>query len=211
MMSYIADLLNDYLVLDVFRASTIQPGTNAQTPTLATSAQFPTLFPQSQVTFMLPLGLALALLIWAFFRWTVPGYELHLFGTGPQVARSGGVATKKLMLTAMLGSGALAGMAGAAVVTSVFQADITPFTTNVGFDGILAALLARNLALAIPLTSLFFGAVEQGGLGLQIYTPISQYISDVLMATIIIFAAARSVPRISLRRFRSRAAGDMTG
>jgi general nucleoside transport system permease protein len=210
MMSYIADLLNDYLVLDVFRASTIQPGTNAQTPTLVSSAQFPTLFPQSQVTFMLPLGIALAVLIWAFFRWTVLGYELNLFGTGPRVARSGGVGSKKVMLTAMLGSGALAGMAGAAVVAGVFQADISPFTTNVGFDGILAALLARNLALAIPLTSLFFGAVEQGGLGLQIYTPISQYIADVLTATIIIFASARSIPRFSLRRFRSRAAGDTT-
>jgi simple sugar transport system permease protein len=208
MMSYIADQLNDYLVLDVFRASTIQPGTNAQTPTLVSSAQFPTLFPQSQVTFMLPLGIVLAVLIWVFFRRTVLGYELNLFGTGPRVARSSGVGTKKLMLTAMLGSGALAGMAGAAVVAGVFQADITPFTTNVGFEGILAALLARNVALAIPLTSLFFGAVEQGGLGLQIYTPISQYISDVLTATIIIFASARSVPRISLRWLRSRAARE---
>jgi simple sugar transport system permease protein len=157
---------------------------------------------------MLPLGIVLAVLIWVFFRRTVLGYELNLFGTGPRVARSSGVGTKKLMLTAMLGSGALAGMAGAAVVAGVFQADITPFTTNVGFEGILAALLARNVALAIPLTSLFFGAVEQGGLGLQIYTPISQYISDVLTATIIIFASARSVPRISLRWLRSRAARE---
>ncbi|HEX6506007.1 MAG TPA: hypothetical protein VF221_00090, partial [Chloroflexota bacterium] len=82
MMSYIADLLNDYLVLDVFRASTIQPGTNAQTPTLVPSATVPTLFPQSQVTFLLPLGVILAVIIWTFFRRTVLGYELNLFGTG---------------------------------------------------------------------------------------------------------------------------------
>ncbi|HEX6509427.1 MAG TPA: hypothetical protein VF221_17500, partial [Chloroflexota bacterium] len=118
----------------------------------------------------------------------------------------GGIGTKKLMLTSMLVSGGLAGVAGASVVVGVFQADITPFTSNVGFNGILAALLARNVALLIPLTSLFFGALQQGGLGLQIYTPISQYISDVLTATIIIFASARSVPRISWRRwFRSPA------
>lgn len=205
MMSYIADLLNDYLVLDVFRASAIQPGTNAQTPTLVTSATFPTLFPQSQVTFLLPVGCIVAVLIWAFFRRTVLGYELNLFGTGAMVARSAGVGTKKLMLTSMLVSGGLAGIAGASVVAGVFQADITPFSSNVGFNGILAALLARNIALLIPFTALFFGALEQGGLGLQIYTPISQYISDVLIATIIIFASARSVPRIAWRRIFARA------
>ncbi len=201
MMSYIADLLNDYLVLDVFRASTIQQGTNAQTPTLVPSATVPNLFPQSQVTFFLPLGIVLAIVIWVFFRRTVLGYELNLFGTGAAVARSGGIGTKKLMLTSMLVSGGLAGVAGASVVMSVFQADITPFTSNVGFNGILAALLARNVALLIPLTSLFFGALQQGGLGLQIYTPISQYISDVLTATIIIFASARTIPRVNWRRF----------
>ncbi|MGH2443078.1 MAG: ABC transporter permease, partial [Chloroflexota bacterium] len=100
----------------------------------------------------------------------------------------------------MLVSGGLAGVAGASVVVGVFQADITPFSSNVGFDGILAALLARNIALLIPIAALFFGALEQGGLGLQIYTPISQYISDVLIATIIIFASMRSVPRVKWRR-----------
>ncbi|MGH2442669.1 MAG: ABC transporter permease, partial [Chloroflexota bacterium] len=140
MMSYIADLLNDYLVLDVFRAPSIQPGTNAQTPTLVPSATFAPIFPQSQVTILLPIGVILAVIIWAFFRRTVLGYELNLFGSGAMVARSGGIGTKKLMLTSMLVSGGLAGVAGASVVVGVFQADITPFSSNVGFDGILAAL-----------------------------------------------------------------------
>lgn len=209
MMSYIADQLNDYVVLDVFRASAVQPGSNSQTPSLVPSAQFPLLFPQSEVTFMLPLGLLLAVLVFAFFRWTVLGYELNLFGTNARLAQTGGIHTKRLMLTAMLGSGAMAGMAGAAVVGGIFQADITPFTTNVGFDGILAALLARNFSLGIPLTALFFGAVEQGGIGLQIYTPISQYISDVLTATIIVFASMTSVPRISLSWLRRRVTGKL--
>lgn len=194
MMSYIAQLLNDWLVLDVFRASTIQPGTNAQTPTLAPSAQFPPLFAQSQATFMLPLAIVAALAIWAFFRWTVLGYELTFFGKGALAAESSGMGVRKLAIVAMLLSGALAGAAGASVVGGVFQADITPFNSNVGFNGILAALLAGTQELLIPLAGLFFGALQQGGLGLQIYTPISQYIADVLMAMIIIFASVRSIP-----------------
>jgi general nucleoside transport system permease protein len=210
MMSYIAVLLNDYLVQSVFRAPNIQPGTNAQTPTIAHSATFPTLFSGSQVTFLLPLGVVAAVLIWFFYRGTVWGYELNLLGKGPAVARSGGIRTRRGMLTAMLVSGALAGIAGAEVVGGVFYADITPFTSDVGFNGILAALLVGNQPLLIPFSAFFFGAVQQGGLGLQIFTPISQYIAGILTATVIIFASARSLPSASLRlpRFR-RSARDV--
>jgi simple sugar transport system permease protein len=99
------------------------------------------------------------------------------------------------MLTAMLVSGALAGIAGAEVVGGVFYADITPFTSDVGFNGILAALLVGNQPLLIPFSAFFFGAVQQGGLGLQIFTPISQYIAGSTAAPIISHRhAVSSVP-----------------
>lgn len=206
MFSYIAALLNDYLVQSVFRAPNIQPGTNSQTPTIAEHAKLPTIFAGSQVTILLPLGVLAAVAIWAFYRGTVRGYELNLFGKGPTVARSGGIGTRRAMLLAMLASGALAGIAGAEVVGGVFFADITPFASDVGFNGILAALLVGNVPLLIPFSSLFFGAVQQGGLGLQIYTPISQYIASILMATVIVFASARTIPRPRfLRRRRQEA------
>lgn len=201
MFSYVAALLNDYLVQSVFRAPDIQPGTNAQTPLIGESAKLPTLVSSSQVTILLPLGAVAAVAVWAFYRGTVRGYELNMFGKGPAVARSAGIGTRRAMLTAMLVSGGLAGIAGAEVVGGVFFADITPFASDVGFNGILAALLVGNLPLLIPFAALFFGAVQQGGLGLQIFTPISQYIAGILMATIIVFASARSLPfRLPRRR-----------
>ena len=196
MLSYVAALLNDYLVQSVFRASNIQPGTNAQTPLISASGKLPVLFSGSQVTLLLPVAAVLALAVWAFYRRTVYGYELNLFGRAPAVARASGIATRRSMIVAMLVSGALAGLAGAEVVGGTFFADITPFTTDVGFNGILAALLVGNLPLLIPFSAFFFGAVQQGGLGLQIFTPVSQYIAGILTATIIVFASARRVPRI---------------
>jgi general nucleoside transport system permease protein len=196
MFSYIAALLNDYLVQSVFRAPNIQPGTNAQTPLIAGSAKLPVLFAGSQVTLLLPVAAGLALAVWAFYRRTVLGYELNVFGRAPAVARAAGIATRRSMMIAMLVSGALAGLAGAEVVGGTFFADITPFTTDVGFNGILAALLVGNVPVLIPFSAFFFGAIQQGGLGLQIFTPVSQYIAGILMATIIVFASARRVPRI---------------
>lgn len=195
MMSYVAALLNDYLVQSIYRAPDIQPGTNAQTPVIADAAKLPTLFSGSQVTILLPAGVLLAIGIWAFYRRTVLGYEMNLFGRAPAVARTSGIGTRRVAITAMLVSGALVGIAGAEVVGGTFFADITPFTSDIGFNGILAALLVGNLPLLIPFAALFFGAVQQGGLGLQIFTPISQYIAGILMATIIVFASARTFPR----------------
>lgn len=200
MMSYIADQLNDWLVADVFRAKSLQPGANEQTPSFAASAHFPILFPNSEVTFLVIVGIVAAVLMSLFFRRTVLGFELNLLGRSPTVARSAGIPTRKLMIIAMLGSGALSGIAGAAVVGGIFQAAITPFNVGVGFNGILAALLAGNQALLIPFSSFFFGALQQGGLGLQIFTPIDQHIADVLTATVIVFASARAWPRA--RRLR---------
>jgi ABC-type uncharacterized transport system permease subunit len=90
------------------------------------------------------------------------------------------------------------------VVGGFFHADITPFNTNVGFNGILASLLVSNVPLLIPLSSVFFGALQQGGLGLQILSGQSQYIADTLTAVIIIFVALRHQPQ-RLRALWSRA------
>lgn len=196
MMSYVASLLNQYLVLNVFRAANLQPGANAQTSPLVHAAQFPVLFPQSQVTLMLPLALGMAIGLWVFYRWSILGYEFTMVGKGEALAESSGLPVKRLKIMAMLGSGALAGLAGATVVGGVFMADVTPIGGSVGFNGILAALLAGNTPIGIPLTAMFFGAIQNGGLGLQIFTPVSRYISDVVMAAIIIFASARTLPRV---------------
>lgn len=194
MLTYVAILLNDYLVQGPFRAASVQPGANAQTESLRPHANFPVVIPNSQVTFLLPLGIALAGFSWWAFRRTTLGYELRLHGSSPLAARSGGIRTRRIMIIGMLFSGALAGFAGAAIVGGVFHAGISPFPPDIGFNGILAALLVGTSPLLTPLAALFFGALAQGGLGLQIFNGVSQYIAGVLTATVILFIAPRALP-----------------
>ncbi len=194
MLSYVAALLNDYLVQGPFRAKSVQPGANAQTTSLNPGAHFPIVLPGSQVTFLLPVGVALAIFVWWAMRRTTLGYELRFFGRSPLAARTAGIGTIRAMVTGMLISGALAGIAGAAIVGGIFRADTTPFPPDIGFNGILAALLIGCSPLLTPLAALFFGALAQGGLGLQIFTGVSQYIASVLTATVILFVAPRTLP-----------------
>lgn len=202
MLTYVASLLNEYLVQGPFRAASVQPGSNAQTESLLASAEFPRLFEGSQVTFLLPVAVFLALLVWWGMRNTTLGYEMRFHGQAPMAARSGGMPVKRIMITSMMLSGALAGVAGAAIVGGVFGADITPFPPDIGFNGILAALLVGTQPILVPIAALLFGALSQGGLGLQIFTGVSQYIALILTATIIIFAAPRALPASAHRMMR---------
>jgi ABC-type uncharacterized transport system permease subunit len=208
MLTYVAILLNDYLVQGPFRDSSVQPGANAQTNSLHTSANLPVIIPNSQVTLLLPVAVGLAVFIWWAFRRTTLGYELRLHGSSPLAARSGGIRTHRVMLAGMLFSGALAGLAGAGIVGGVFHAGISPFPPDVGFNGILAALLVGNSPLLAPVAALFFGALAQGGLGLQIFNGVSQYIAGVLTATVILFIAPRGLPE-SWPKFKRRLAMTM--
>lgn len=194
MLSYAADELNSWLVLGPFKNPSVQPGANSQTPLLSKTATFPLLVGGSSLTFMIIVACALCVIAWLYYRYTVPGYESLLIGGNPRLAAISGVRVKRKMLTAMLCSGAIAGLAGASVVGGFFYSDITPFGSNVGFNGILAALLVGGLPLAIPFGALFFGALQQGGLGLQIFSNQSQYIADVLTAVVIVFVAMRRRP-----------------
>lgn len=205
MLSYVAVLLNDYLVQGPFRATSVQPGANAQTESLNAGAHFPILLPGSQVTVLLPVGVVLAVFIWWAMRRTTLGYELRFFGLSPLAARTAGIPAARTMVTGMLLSGAIAGIAGAAIVGGIFQADTTPFPPDVGFNGILAALLVGCSPLLAPLAALLFGALSQGGLGLQIFTGVSQYIASVLTATVILFIAPHALPE-SWAKMRRRLA-----
>ncbi len=214
MLTYVAALLNDYLVQGPFRAASVEPGSNAQTESFTPSAEFPVVLADSQVTFLLPVGLAVAVFIWWAMRRTTLGYELRFAGKSPLAAKSGGVNTARTMIIGMLFSGALAGVAGAAVVGGVFQATVSPFPPDIGFNGILAALLVGTSPILTPFAALFFGALSQGGLGLQIFEGVSQYIAIVLTATVILFVAPRQLPETWARvkrKISTGRAGDRGG
>ncbi len=83
MLSYVAANLNDWLVLDEFRAKTIQAGTNAQTTVLSPSASFPTLVQGSSLTFMAIVAVVACVAATAYFRYTTAGFETRLVGANP--------------------------------------------------------------------------------------------------------------------------------
>jgi simple sugar transport system permease protein len=148
-------------------------------------------------------------------RW---GFRLRLLGLNPIAARRAGVSPARLGGTALVLSGALAGLAGGVMLTgNVFRIQ-AGFSNNVGFDGLLLALVARgNALIAIPV-SLFFGALRAGG-GFLASTGVPRYLVEIVQALLVlatvfppVFLEARRrrfrFPLSAPGRFPRRASGE---
>ena len=60
-------------------------------------------------------------------------------------------------------SGALAGLAGGVVLTGQAYRITPTISNNIGWNGLLVALVARNNAWVAIVVALFFGALQAGG------------------------------------------------
>lgn len=117
-------------------------------------------------------GLALALLaaaaLWYLFARTLWGFRLRAVGMGPRAAEiSGRIDARRMTAVALLGSGALAGLAGGVEVSGVSYALFQNLSPGYGFTGIAVALLARLNPLGVVVTGVLFGALEAGAGAMQ--------------------------------------------
>lgn len=133
------------------------------------------------------LALALAgLLAFALVR-TVWGYRLRLLGHSPNVAQKTGVAATRTGTMALFLSGGMAGLAGAVMLaggSSGFRVT-SGFSQNIGWQGLLVALLAQSRPLlAIPMAILF--AALRTGSGFLAATGVDRKIVDVVQALLVL-------------------------
>jgi ABC-type uncharacterized transport system permease subunit len=120
----------------------------------------------------LHLGFGLALLIAAglslLSHRTLVGFQIRASGENPVASRViGGVDTRRLFAVALLGSGALAGLAGAGEISGTTFALFQNLSPGYGFIAIAVALLARLDPLATVVTGLLFAAIEAGASAMQ--------------------------------------------
>jgi simple sugar transport system permease protein len=150
-----------------------------------------------------------------FFLWrTVAGYRIRAVGANPYAAAYAGIKVKRIMLLAMLLSGALAGLAGGVEVLGVTHRSIQDFSTGYGFSGIVVALFGSLHPLGSIPASLLFGGMLVSGAKLQSVGASSAMVT-VLQGLIVIFVVGSGeFVRRSRRQMteppRSTAMADIT-
>ncbi|HYN95159.1 MAG TPA: ABC transporter permease [Pilimelia sp.] len=143
---------------------------------------------------------------WLLDRSTI-GFELRAVGANPDAARTAGISVAATYALVMALSGALAGLGGAQMVLGSTASTLTPLVVaQIGFDGILVALLGRVRPWGVLLAALLFGALRAGGNTMQSVSGISLELVTVLQALIVIFIAAPALVKATFRLRAARAA-----
>lgn len=207
MLNYVAILLTTYLV----KAYLKEPGPVDQTPVLPPAAWLPEIVPGTRLSVALFVALAAVVACEALLRRTVFGYALRLVGANPDAAAYAGIPVARTMGLTMALSGALAGLAGAALVQGVLHRFITGFSPGYGFTGIAVAVLGRNVPWAVLLAAILFGALQAGGTAMQLFARIPADLMTVVQGLVILLVAAPSLIEMVVGARRRAAKRAATG
>jgi simple sugar transport system permease protein len=143
-----------------------------QTATFHASLHLPPLLERTRLHVGFAVALVLAALVTLFLFRSFRGFQLQVGGLAPAAARYAGFSARRALWTALLLSGALAGLAGAMEVAGPIK-QVTPYlSTGMGFTAIIVCFVGRlnpwGIVAAGVLLSLMLigGELAQSRLGL---------------------------------------------
>jgi simple sugar transport system permease protein len=170
----------------------LAPGVaNSATPLVAEQALLPRLLPPSQLSLGIVVALALVVAYGMWVRGTPLGYEVRMVGANPRFAAAQGIGVPRVVLVAMLASGAIGGAGGGVHVLGTVHRFVQGFSPGYGFTGIAVALLGRNSAAGVVVAAVLFGALASAGATVQLFSGIPLDIVNVLEGTVMIFAVVQ--------------------
>ena len=167
------------------------------------------LFPGSQVNGGIIIAIVIAILMYILMTKTTLGYQLKACGSNRHAARYAGIKDKRNIVLSMAIAGALAG-GGAALYYLAGNTEFYWVTYQslpaTGFNGIPVALLAANNAIGVIFTGLFMSMLDIAGLQLTGLTGYNEYITDVIIATIVYLSAFSLVIKMLITGRKKRKA-----
>lgn len=168
------------------------PPNSAQAPNL----NFDQIFRGSSLDISIFIAIAAVILIYIILNKTTLGFELKAVGFNPSGSKYAGISYKRNVIISMAISGALAGLAGAALFlnpTSGKRLSTEASILREGFDGITIALLGASNPIGIMFSSIFIAHIRLGGLQLQLLDGISPEVISIIVASIIYLTAISQI------------------
>ncbi|WP_163267256.1 ABC transporter permease [Chelativorans alearense] len=150
-------------------------------------------FPGTRLDIGILFIVAVSLFAVVYSRATVHGYHARMNGLSPAFARTVGLPVSKLTLQTLAMSGAVAGLVGAIAVFGMHHRYIDGMLVQplYAWTGIIAVLLVGMIPWAVPLSGLFFAAIQTGAAGMERSAGVPKEIALVMQAVIILFVASR--------------------
>jgi simple sugar transport system permease protein len=189
MLNSIVMAIADYLASGKLR----EPGQFlTRTSEIAESARLP-------IIGNLPSGFFIAVILGVFIWWilgrTTSGFRIETVGRNRHAAWYSGISVKRTVVSAMVVSGAIAGLGGAIETLGITYRYAPAFNLGLGFDGITIALLGRVHPIGIIPGAILIGGMRAGAANMQFDAGVAPEIVDLLMALILLFVTAPLITR----------------
>lgn len=211
MLNAIAMGVFAYLLSD--EAFGVRTGDKVATPRIPDSGHVPgislggagTLYGMIVVSILVGVG------YWLVMNRTRLGFEIKATGESPTAARAGGVGARRLVIVAMLGSGAVAGLTGLPELLGSTYEVAQNFPSEYGFTGIAIALLGRNHPVGVAIGALLWAFLDRSALALD-NIDVPQELATIMQGVIVIsvIVAYQVVKRWNLTAQRHQV-GTATG
>jgi simple sugar transport system permease protein len=164
MLNFIASGLIAFLLNPQRLAVKVAGSNNIGTKPISSSGRMPGIsYPGSGLkiySFVLVAVLA-GIAFWYMINRTRFGFDLRATGLSQSAAVASGVDAKRMVVVAMVMSGAVAGMVGMPQLLGGSYSYSLDFPTGIGFTGIGIALLGRNSPVGIAFASLLWAFLDQ--------------------------------------------------
>lgn len=190
MLNFVAANLVSYLVRGPLQEpSRIYP----QSELIAEAARLPRFWASTRLHLGIVVAIVVAVAAWWFLRKTAAGFRLRAAGASPTASLvTGRVNVSRVTATALVASGALAGLAGGMEVAGVTYALYENLSPGYGFSAIAVAILAGLHPLRVLPAALLFAVLETGALGMQRDAGVPAVVAHVLEAIAILAVVAAS-------------------
>ncbi len=161
MLVYVAEMLLNYLVYGPWKDP---HGYNfPQTISFLPVTQIPKLVSGLRLNIGVLIALASAGLFWLFLFRIYAGFQLQVGGLAPAAARYAGFSSRKALWMALLGSGGMAGLAGALDAAGPLG-QLTPHVpAGYGFAAIIVAFVGRLNPVGVVFSSILMSMFYIGG------------------------------------------------
>ncbi|NLC34598.1 MAG: ABC transporter permease [Erysipelothrix sp.] len=135
-------------------------------------------------------AVVVAIVISYLLNHTTKGYELRAVGLNAHAAKASGINVSQNTILTLAISGAIAGLAGALLVSGDSQRlHELMALENYGFNGLSVALMAGGSPIGSILSGLLFAGLSYGGSAIQLKIGAPSEIIDILIGTIVFFMA----------------------
>ncbi len=190
MLNYIATYLVAYLLKG---AAVKVEGSNAtSTRVLDEASRVPGISVEAwlgtgrEIYGLIFLAILVGIVYWFMLGKTRFGFDLRATGASQTAAIASGVKVKRMVVTAMVLSGAAAGLVGMPLLFGQDYAYGDTVQAGLGFAGLSVALLGRNHPVGMAFAAVLWGYLNQLSNGLQISAGVSDKLVLIIQGIIVL-------------------------